>query len=337
MAAPASSLTATGQSSVSGTGAVYLGKTSRVEKKENTMTAPFALAPLPWPENALEPAISAKTIQFHYHKHHRKYVDELNKLVEGTRFASMPLEEIVRATYASKDDKEKKIFNNAAQAWNHDFFWKSLTPKTGKPAGELKNAIERDFGSVDALIKKLADEGKAQFGSGWVWLTSTEGKLAVEKTANAVDPMAKDSNCLLTVDVWEHAYYLDYQNDRAKFLETVLSKLMNWDFAAENFANEQAYANRAKVKGFEQAKQDVSKAFKRPQDVAEAKNLTPVQKIELLKQWEMDLRQLMVASEENMPGTAPGQTAETMRNVRVLLTKLGAGDHEPAAVNKAGG
>jgi superoxide dismutase, Fe-Mn family len=201
------------------------------------MAGPFTLSPLPWAEDALAPAISQKTIGFHYHKHHHKYVETLNKLVEGTRFADMPLEQIVRATLNGKD-KEHKIFNNAGQVWNHDFFWRSLTPKGAKPGGRLKDAIERDFGGVAELTKQLAEAGKGQFGSGWAWLCSHNGKLSIEKTANAIDPMAKGINCLLTVDVWEHAYYLDYQNDRAKYLEEVLGKLLNWEFAAENLEQE---------------------------------------------------------------------------------------------------
>jgi Fe-Mn family superoxide dismutase len=199
---------------------------------------PFTLSPLPYEENALEPAISARTIGFHYHKHHSTYVETLNKLVEGTRFAEMRLEEIVHGTATATGEKEKKIFNNAGQVWNHDFYWRSLSPKPSEPKGKLAKAIERDFGGVDALTKKLAEEGAAQFGSGWVWLTSTSGKLAVEKTGNALDPMARGINCLLAIDVWEHAYYLDYQNERAKYLQATLLKLLNWNFAAENLDKE---------------------------------------------------------------------------------------------------
>jgi len=200
--------------------------------------ASFSLSPLPYDENALEPAISARTIGFHYHKHHATYVKTLNELTKGTRFADMKLEEVVLATVNAKDEKEKKIFNNAGQVWNHDFYWLSLAPKPSHPEGKLKQAIERDFGGLDALTQKLAAAGAGQFGSGWVWLTSSSGRLAVETTANAVDPMARRVNCLLTVDVWEHAYYLDYQHERAKYLESVLAKVLNWNFAAENLEKE---------------------------------------------------------------------------------------------------
>jgi superoxide dismutase, Fe-Mn family len=203
------------------------------------MTSPFTLAPLPWDETALEPTVSARTIGFHYHKHHKTYVETLNKLVQGTPFADAKLEDIVRKTAAARDGSdEKKIFNNAGQVWNHDFYWRSLTPRTVKPSGTLLHAIERDFGSLDALTEKLATQGKEQFGSGWVWLVSKGGALSVEKTTNAATPMAQGVNCLLTLDVWEHAYYLDYQNERPKYLESVLKKIVNWDFAAENLGKE---------------------------------------------------------------------------------------------------
>ena len=197
------------------------------------MATPFELSPLPYDESALEPAISARTIGFHYGRHHKTYVETLNKLVLGTRYADMALEQVVRTTASRENEKDKKIFNNAGQVWNHDFYWRSLSPHSGKPGGKLAHAIERDFGGLEELLKQFAEAGKEQFGSGWAWLISTAGKLSICKTGNALDPMARHINCLLTVDVWEHAYYLDYQNARPKYLEAVLGKL-NWDFAAEN-------------------------------------------------------------------------------------------------------
>jgi Fe-Mn family superoxide dismutase len=202
------------------------------------MTQSFTLSPLPYKENALSPAISARTVGFHYEKHHRTYVETLNKLVDGTRYAAMVLEEVVRATAGREGAADAKIFHNAGQVWNHDFYWRSLTPDSARPAGQLTNAITRDFGSVNALIEQLAEAGTEQFGSGWAWLVSRGGKLAVEKTPDADSPMAKGINCLLAIDVWEHAYYLDYQNERAKYLQSVLSKLINWNFAGENLARE---------------------------------------------------------------------------------------------------
>src|ERR1700679_2282665 len=202
------------------------------------MTGPFKLALLPWDEKALEPTISSNTISFHYHKHHQTYVDTLNKLAEKTKFADMKLEDVVRATVGAADDKEKKIFNNAAQIWNHDFYWRSLTPDKTAPDGKLASAIAASFGDTSTLIAALAEAGTNQFGSGWAWLVSKGGKLSVEKTGNAENPMAKGVNCLLTVDVSEHAYYLDYQNARPKYLEAVLGKILNWEYAAQNLAKE---------------------------------------------------------------------------------------------------
>ena len=202
------------------------------------MPAPFKLAPLPWDEDALAPVVSANTISFHYHKHHQTYVDTLNKLVDGNKYADMKLEEIVRKTAASSAAEDEQIFNNAAQVWNHDFYWRSLTPSKTKPSGQLDSAIAAAFGTKDELIAQLAEAGKTQFGSGWVWLVSTDGNLSIEKTPDAENPMAEGVNCLLTVDVWEHAYYLDYQNARPKYLEAVLGKILNWDFAAENLTRE---------------------------------------------------------------------------------------------------
>ena len=202
------------------------------------MSAPFTLAPLPWDEDALAPTISANTIAFHYHKHHQTYVDTLNKLVAGSKYADMKLEEIVQKTAGAADAKDKQIFNNAAQVWNHDFYWRSLTPSRTEAGGALDSAIASAFGSKETLIAQLAEAGKTQFGSGWAWLVSKGGKLAVEKTPNAETPMAKGVNCLLALDVWEHAYYLDYQNARPKYLEAVLGKILNWEFAAENLTKE---------------------------------------------------------------------------------------------------
>jgi Fe-Mn family superoxide dismutase len=201
------------------------------------MSEPFELSPLPYDEDSLAPAISARTVGFHYRKHHKTYVETLNRLVVGTRYADMKIEQIVRTTAGRETEKEKKIFNNAGQVWNHDFYWRSLSPRASKPDGKLAQAIERDFGGLDALLKQFVAAGTEQFGSGWAWLVSSAGKLSIAKTGNALDPMARHTNCLLTVDVWEHAYYLDYQNERAKYLEAVLGKL-NWEFAAENLAQE---------------------------------------------------------------------------------------------------
>ncbi|MEN6332584.1 MAG: superoxide dismutase [Smithella sp.] len=194
-------------------------------------SAPHVLPPLPYADNALEPVISASTIGFHYGKHHRGYVDNLNKLTAGTEFAVLPLEKIITRT-ADKADKTA-IFNNAAQVWNHTFYWKSMRLKGGgEPPAALKQKIAASFSSVDACKKELSTAAMAQFGSGWVWLVLDGDMLKVVKTANADVPLTMKP--LLTIDVWEHAYYLDYQNRRADYVNAVLDKLINWDFAAKN-------------------------------------------------------------------------------------------------------
>lgn len=188
---------------------------------------------LPYAENALEPVISAKTIGFHYGKHHKAYVDNLNKLIAGTGFEGLPLEEIVKKT-AGKPE-HAGIFNNAAQAWNHTFLWNSLTTSGGgKPSGVLMKMIEESFGSFDDFLKEFTEAAKTQFGSGWAWLVLEGNKLKVMKTPNAETPLTMGVTPLLTIDVWEHAYYLDYQNKRPEYVTIVLDKLINWEFAADN-------------------------------------------------------------------------------------------------------
>jgi len=195
--------------------------------------SPHVLPPLPYADNALAPVISAKTLGFHYGKHHKGYVDNLNKLIAGTEFADLSLEKIITQT-AGKADKTA-IFNNAAQTWNHTFYWHSLKPKGGgEPPAVLKQKIEASFGTVDACKKELATAALAQFGSGWGWLVLKNGKLEVMKTSNADTPIAHGLKPLLTVDVWEHAYYLDYQNRRSDYLDSFIKNLINWDFANSN-------------------------------------------------------------------------------------------------------
>ncbi len=195
----------------------------------------FELPPLPYAKNALEPHISARTLEFHHDKHHRAYVDTLNQLIKGTPFAGKSLEEIIRLT--DKDSGQTAIFNNAAQAWNHEFFWHSMKPKGGgNPAGALAQQIENELGGLENFKQDFIKAGLGQFGSGWVWLALDHGKLKLVKTANAINPIVLGLAPLLTCDVWEHAYYLDFQNRRADFLEAFFSRLANWDFAAENLA-----------------------------------------------------------------------------------------------------
>jgi len=196
---------------------------------------PHVLPVLPYLDTALDPIISANTIGFHFGKHHKAYVDNLNKLIAGTEFADLPLMNIITET-AGKADKTA-IFNNAAQTWNHTFYWRSMRPKGGgEPPPVLKQKIEASFGALDACKKELAAAALAQFGSGWTWLVMDGDKLKVVKTGNADVPMTTGMKPLLTIDVWEHAYYLDYQNRRADYVNAVLDTLINWDFAAENLA-----------------------------------------------------------------------------------------------------
>jgi Fe-Mn family superoxide dismutase len=195
----------------------------------------ITLPPLPYADNALDPVISAHTLSFHYGKHHKAYVDNLNKLIAGTPLEGQPLEAIIKES-AGKADKAG-VFNNAAQIWNHTFYWNSLKANGGgTPPAALGKLIERDFGSLDALKKELATAATTQFGSGWAWLASDNGKLVVAKTSNAELPMTKGQKALLTIDVWEHAYYLDYQNLRPVYVQTFFDKLVNWDFVNENLA-----------------------------------------------------------------------------------------------------
>ena len=188
----------------------------------------FDLPSLPYPMNALEPYISEKTMEFHYGKHHKAYVDNLNKLVKDTEFENMPLEEVVKNTAGRKEFTG--IFNNAAQAWNHAFFWNCMQKDGGgEPSGELKKKIERDFGSYENFRSEFKTAATTQFGSGWAWLVEKDGKLSVMKTANADTPIAPGYKPLITVDVWEHAYYLDYQNRRPDFVEAFLDHLVRWN------------------------------------------------------------------------------------------------------------
>ena len=188
---------------------------------------------LPYEMKDLEPHISAKTLEFHHGKHHNAYVTNLNKLIEGTDLANSSLDEIIVKT---KGDAGKAgIFNNSAQVWNHSFYWNCMTPNGGgQPEGKLLETINSSFGSFDKFVEEFKNAAATQFGSGWAWLISDNGKLKIEKTANADTPIAHGKKPLLTIDVWEHAYYLDYQNRRPDYISTFISKLINWRFVSSN-------------------------------------------------------------------------------------------------------
>jgi len=195
----------------------------------------FTLPQLPYALNALEPHISQKTLEFHHGKHHQAYVTNLNKLLEGSDLAGKSLEEVILAS--AGDAAKAGIFNNAAQVWNHSFYWHSMKPGGGgAPTGKIAEKIAADFGSFEKFAEEFKNAGATQFGSGWAWLVLDGGKLKVTKTPNADLPMAHGQKAILTMDVWEHAYYIDYQNRRPDYIGTFLEKLVNWDFANANLA-----------------------------------------------------------------------------------------------------
>lgn len=187
----------------------------------------FDLAPLPYAEDALAPVISAETLALHHGTHHRKYVDTMNELLRDEAVRASSLEEVVKSA-------KGKLFNNAAQAWNHEFYWHSLTPKKARPSAALLSRMEKDFGGYEAFADRLAQAASAQFGSGWAWLIEDGGRLAVVTTSNADTPMAQGKRCLLAIDVWEHAYYVDYRNQRERYLSAVIGERLNWAFAERN-------------------------------------------------------------------------------------------------------
>ena len=189
----------------------------------------FELDPLPYAKNALAPTLTEETLGFHYEKHHQTYITNLKKLLEGKPEADKSLTEIVKSSTGG-------VFNNAAQVWNHDFYWKSMKPHGGgEPTGALAEAIKRDFGSYADFKTQFQAAAVGQFGSGWAWLVKEGDKLKITATGNAETPITKGQTALLTCDVWEHAYYIDFRNLRAKYVEAFLEKLVNWDFAAQNF------------------------------------------------------------------------------------------------------
>jgi len=209
---------------------------SRCRKKENDMTSfepssirTWRLAPLPWECDALEPHVGARTVELHYEKHHRGYLEKLREAIEGKPDAQLDLEELVRSSHGH-------VFDLAAQVWNHDFYWNSLAPDGARqPEGELRARIERDFGSFDECRRRLAEAANGHFGSGWAWLAAElDGRLRVLATHDAANPLGGGLTPLLTIDVWEHAYYLDVQNERDRYVAAVIDHLLDWEFAARN-------------------------------------------------------------------------------------------------------
>jgi Fe-Mn family superoxide dismutase len=201
-----------------------------------TQKSNFILPDLPYDQSALEPHISGKTLSFHYGKHHQGYVNNLNNLIKDNAFADMGLEQIITESYHKPD--KIGIYNNAAQVWNHAFFWQSMQPNGGgSPSGKLAEQIKQDFGSLEKFSEEFTKAAVSQFGSGWAWLVLDKGKLSIVKTGNADLPMVIGKKALMTVDVWEHSYYLDYQNRRPDYVNVFVEKLINWKFVEENFAS----------------------------------------------------------------------------------------------------
>ncbi|MBV7259503.1 superoxide dismutase [Erythrobacter crassostreae] len=192
----------------------------------------FTLINLPYPDTALEPAVSANTLSFHYGKHHQAYIDKMNAAIDGTDHADKSMEDIVAAARGSNQG----LFNNAAQSWNHAFYWHSMAAEESAPSDDLKAKIDAAFGSVDELKKQLKDRGAGHFASGWVWLAEKDGTLSIEETHDGDTLADSGFNPLLTIDVWEHAYYLDHQNKRPAYLDAVVDHKLNWAFASENLA-----------------------------------------------------------------------------------------------------
>ena len=191
----------------------------------------FELPPLPYAQDALAPHISAETLEYHYGKHHQAYVTNLNKLVEGTEFENAPLEDVILKS-------DGGLFNNSAQVWNHTFYWNSMSPNGGgAPTGAVADAIDGAFGSYDDFKAKFAEAATTQFGSGWAWLVDNGSGLEIMKTSNADLPMKHGAKALLTIDVWEHAYYIDFRNARPNYISTFLDSLVNWDFVAQNLGS----------------------------------------------------------------------------------------------------
>ncbi|XP_057971728.1 superoxide dismutase [Fe], chloroplastic isoform X2 [Malania oleifera] len=252
--------------------AVWLQKQCLRKAGPAIVTAKFELKPPPYPLNALEPHMSQETLEYHWGKHHRGYVDNLNKQIVGTELDEKPLEDIVIASY--NKGNLLPAFNNAAQVWNHDFFWESMKPSGGgKPSGDLLKLIERDFGSFESFVKEFKSAASTQFGSGWAWLvykanrldvenatnphpSEEDKKLVIVKSPNAVNPLLWDYSPILTIDVWEHAYYLDFQNRRADYISVFMEKLVSWEAVSSRLEIAKARAARREREEEERRKRE---------------------------------------------------------------------------------
>jgi Fe-Mn family superoxide dismutase len=228
----------------------------------------FKLPDLPFKQDALEPHISSRTMSYHYGKHHQGYVDKLNKAVDGTRWESKSLEEIIVAN--AGNDGDSNLFNNAAQIWNHSFFWNSMAPDGGgKADGGVAKLIDESFGGADKFKKKFVEAAAGQFGSGWAWLVVKDGQLDVVTTSDAMTPLAKGVHPLACCDTWEHAYYLDYQNDKKSFFEAFCDHLINWDFVQDNLDN-QGEGNKLAAQRYRRAQEMFAQSGKVDKKAREA-------------------------------------------------------------------
>ncbi|MFA7586797.1 MAG: superoxide dismutase [Novosphingobium sp.] len=265
----------------------------------------FSLPDLPFENDALRPHMSSDTLMFHHDRHHRTYVETLNRLVAGTPFETMAVEKIIATTRGSVEPDRVLIFNNAAQHWNHAFFWQCLrAPQQDEPSGALRQLIERDFGCLSRFREAFHHAGVNAFGSGWVWLVLGANGLSIITTHDAETPAGTDQHAILCCDLWEHAYYLDHQNRRAEFLDSFLGHLANWDFA-EARLHDLGIDAQATASADQSPAPDPRTHFQSPEMLLVSDAFSDEEKLELLKQWHLDLDNRLRAEEEGMSASDP--------------------------------
>lgn len=288
----------------------------------------FTLPSLPFEADALQPEMSEATVRMHHGGHHRAYVEKLNALVEGTRWQDSTLEAIILDTRGSTDPETRRIFQNAAQDWNHSMFWSSLAaPGTTQPGKGMAALIARDFGSLDALRRKFCEMGGAHFGSGWIWLVARQDALELITTHDAESPVGTEHRVLLVCDLWEHAYYLDYQNRRPAFLTAFIERLANWDQAEHRLAELGLASERVDALPVESAP-DPRTRFQSPEMLVACADLDHGEKVALLEQWHLDLDNRLKAEEEGMSVSDPmthrqeSRLADETARVQSCLSQL---------------
>lgn len=284
----------------------------------------FILPDLPFDSTALQPHMSGETVSVHHSGHHRAYVEKLNELIEGTRFADMTLEAIITATRGQASEIERKIFQNAAQHYNHSLFWQSLSPSGEAPGDGLRAALERDFGSIESFRDKFRQRGEEHFASGWLWLVTRNGTLALVTTHDAETPLGAPDQPLLCCDLWEHAYYLDHQNKRADYLDTFITKLVDWAFVEQRLEN----ALSASVTSGSTVAPDPRAQFQSPERLFAHAELDDAEKLALFEQWHLDLDNRLKAEEEGMSASDPmsyrkeSRLADEAARVQRCMTEL---------------